>query len=383
VITLIRKFSALVLPAAAMLFATLGASPAAAQCLNCVTAVTVPTGNVQFTDALINFNATTDLASTGNGYFTFTLTGVGSGFGITNQSYAAWCGAWHNSSLQQNGTPGAPVYNTYSSSFPSGFGPIVAGNNMNMVNYILNNKQGTVQDVQDAIWLVMTGNTAAPASTTAQAMATAAVAHGTYIPNGGGVTAVFYAFGPNPLATDSTTSATQLQSVLLEVPVPVVTQQGGCTTCVSSITVPAGNVAFSGLLINFNAGTDNAKNTGNGYFTLSLSGVAAGFSITNQAYPAWCGSWSNSSLQQNGTPGAPVYSTYAANFSSLYAPVVAGNTWNMVNYILNNKSGTVQDVQDAIWLIITGQTAATPRPPRPLWPPRQRPTRRTARPPAV
>ncbi len=358
-----RRIATLALPVATLIFtAGLGTTPAAAQCLGCVNAVTVPTGNVQFNLVATNFNASTDNAvATGNGFFAVTLQNVAAGLGIANQAYPAWCGAWHNSSVQGNGIPGVPVYNTYSSTFPSGYGPIVKGNTMNMVNYILNHKNGTVQDVQDAIWLVMTGVTAAPASTTAQALASAAVASGaSYIPNAGGVLAVFYAFGPNPLAADANTAAGQLQSLLLEVPVPTVTQQGGCTTCVSSITLPTGNAAFSLESTNFNASTDDAKATGNGYFAYTLTGVGTGFSIANQAYPAWCGGWYNSSLQGNGIPGSPVYSTYAANFASLYSPVVAGNTWNMVNYILNNKAGTVQDVQDAIWLVITGQTAATP-----------------------
>jgi len=47
--------------------------------------------------------------------------------------------------------------------------PLVPGNTLNMVNYILNHKVGTVQDVQDAIWLIMVGSTdlAGPASPTA------------------------------------------------------------------------------------------------------------------------------------------------------------------------------------------------------------------------
>ncbi len=354
-----RNFAALTLPAAALLLATFGTTTASAQCLTCVNAVTVPSGNVLLGSALINFNASTDLANTGNGYFTINPQGVAAGTTITNQAYAAWCGAWHNSTLQQLTAPGAAMYNTYSSSFPSGYNPIVSGNTMNMVNWVLNNKQGTVQDVQDAIWLIMTGNTDTPASTTAQAMATAAAAQKSYIPNAGGVLAVLYAFGPNPLAKDITTAAGQLQNVLLEVPVPTVTQQGGCTTCVSSITLPTGGVTAPGSLINFNASTDDAKATGNGYFTTTLQGVGTGFSVANQAYAAWCGAWYNSTLQQL-TSAAPLYSTYASNFASLYSPIVPGNTWNMVNYILNNKQGTVQDVQDAIWLIITGQTGGTP-----------------------
>ena len=356
-----QKFAALSIQAATLVFAAmLGTAPAAAQCLNCVNAVTVPTGNVQFSLGLPDFTATTDLASTGNGYFNFTLQNVPSGTTVTNQTYAAWCGAWHNSALQTDGTTGAPMYNTYSSSFPSGYKSIVPGNNWNMVNYILNNKKGTVQDVQDAIWLVMTGATDTPPSATAQAMATAAVANPSYIPNAGGVLAVFWAFGPNPLASDITSAAMNLQSLLIEVPVPTVTQQSGCTTCVNSITLPTGNTQFSLILPDFNATTDNAKSTGNGFFAVTLSNVGTGFSVANQAYPGWCGSWYNAVLQTSGVPGATLYSTYAANFTSLYNPIVPGNTWNMVNYILNNKNGTVQDVQDAIWLIITGQTAAPP-----------------------
>ena len=177
---------------------------------------------------LPDFVAGTDPASTGNGFFTITLTGINSGNSLANQAYAGWCGAWHNSPIETNGFPGAPVASTYSaSSLPAGYAPIVAGNTLNMVNYILNNKQGTVQDVQDAIWLIMTGQTPAPVSASATAMVAAAKLNPAYIPNPGGVVAILYAWDSAGVQPDATSAALHLQDMLFEVPVPTSTTQGG------------------------------------------------------------------------------------------------------------------------------------------------------------
>ena len=238
-----------------------------AQCTACVNAVTLPTGNVGFASINMNDDPAADPASNGNGFFTLNLTGVAPGTSLDNAPYTAWCGAWYSANLQQNGTPGNPVYSTYSSSLPSGNLPIVSGNNFNMVNYILNNKQGYVQDVQDAIWLIITGHTdsLAPPSTTAIAMAAAAQAHPTYVPSAFGTMAVFYAIGPNTLASNSVTASNQLQSLLFEIPVPLAnnntptlacaSSSGQAGTAYSSSIVAAGGIApyaysFTGSLPN-------------------------------------------------------------------------------------------------------------------------------------
>ncbi len=236
-------------------------------------------------------------------------------------------------------------------------GPNYNGDTVDEINYILNHKQGVVQDVQDAIWIVMTGQSGDTPSATAQAMVTAAQANPGYVPSALGVMAVYYSMGGTTLPANSTAAASQFQSLFFEVPVPAVSQQQGCSGCVSSITLPSGDVTNSALVLNRNAATQ--ASTSAEYFSLTLTNVGSGFSIANQAYNAWCLGWYNSSLDTAGTPGAPVISTYSSSFPSAIVPL-SGHTINEINYILNNKSGTVQDVQDAIWLVMTGFTGDTP-----------------------
>jgi hypothetical protein len=333
-----------------MVVAMIGAAGAGAQ----ITASSLPTGPVQFSAALINNAA--QFASTGQGFFSLTLTGVASGYVITNQTYAAWCASLSTQSLNTVSV-GSLVYSTLSpSSIPAGYDPIVSGDNFNMVNYILNHKAGTIQEVQDAIWLIMTGQ---PPSTdsTVIGMVTAAKANSTYVPPSGGVFAVFYASGPNPLSGSVAGAA---QSLFFEVPVPGGGNQTGCSGCVSSITLPTTLVAFNTALIN--SATQNAS-TGQGFFTVGFTGVGTGYSITNQTYAAWCAGWWDSSLNTQGTPGSAIYSTYSPTLPSGYNPIVSGDTFNMVNYILNHKAGnpapTVQDIQDAIWTIMVGSAKET------------------------
>ncbi len=339
----------------ALMLALLNAPLASAQCTSCVNAITLPSVDVGFSTEILNQSPTSTLASTDAGLFALTLTGVGSGFSITNQTYTAWCAGWYNSPFSTSGSPGSLVVSTYSPSFPASAGPIVAGNTINMVNYILNNKQGTVEDVQDAIWLIMTGQTSDTPSATANAMVTAAKQNPSYIPNALGTVAVFYESGPTTLPTTFAGALGVYQSLFFEVPVPSVSQQGGgCSGCVSSVVLPA-TAAFSTDILDSNPTTDVAATSGKGFFNMTLTGVGAGYSITNQTYIAWCFGWYNSPFNTSGAAGYSIYNTYAANYPTGYGPLAStGNNINEINYILNHKAGTVQDVQNAIWYIETG-----------------------------
>ncbi len=346
-----NKFSSRFLLTSTFLAAVLVPSAAFGQCQSCVNSITLP-ATAQFSAVATNNSAETQLAASGAGYFSLTLTGVPGGLSIGNQTYAAWCASWFNAALLNS--PGTyPVQSTYSPTLPTLYNPLNTSNNLKMINYILNNKQGTVADVQDAIWLIMTGNISSmrTASAATLAMVTAAQSNPNYIPNGGGVMAVIYGIDQTALANNPTDGGNVFQRLFLEVPVPTVTQQ--CSTCVNAITLPAAvqypSVAFNNATL--------ASGTGNGYFKLTLAGVPTGYSITNQMYAAWCVGWFNAALQ-NGPFTAPVYSTYGSNLPGTAKPIVSGNTFNMVNYILNNKQGTVGDVQNAIWLIMTGQVSS-------------------------
>ncbi len=73
--------------------------------------------------------------------------------------------------------------------------------------------------------------------------------------------------------------------------------------------------------------------------TIVLSGVPAGFDVTNKAYTGFC-----IDLLTTINPGQD----YSA---ILISSLGLSTTWNKINYILNNQQGTAQDVQAAIWLV--------------------------------
>ena len=80
----------------------------------------------------------------------------------------------------------------------------------------------------------------------------------------------------------------------------------------------------------------------NSYFVITLSGVPAGFDVSNGNYPGWCIDRSTTMIRS--VPHDVIL------YSSLSAPsAVSGFDWDAINYILNNKQGTMEDVQDAIW----------------------------------
>ena len=83
---------------------------------------------------------------------------------------------------------------------------------------------------------------------------------------------------------------------------------------------------------------------------LTLSGVPAGYTVTNGTYPAWCveafnfdftlhQQYCGATLYLSTDPGLPSY---------------LQNQWGIVNYILNHKQGNDDDVQNAIWYFTDG-----------------------------
>ncbi len=214
-------------------------------------------------------------SSSGTGYFTLTLSGIPGGYSITNQPYAAWCGSWFNASLQ-NATSDSPltalpIYNTSPSAVPAIYNPLNPPDNFSMVNYILNNKQGTVAEVQDAIWLIMTGfiDSGHSASSATQSMVALARANASYVPTSG-VVAAFIQIVPNALANNPTAGGNVFQNLLIEVPAPVTTT---ISALCSSGSAQVGSAYSSSL----------SASGGTGSYTFALSGgsLPAGLSITS------------------------------------------------------------------------------------------------------
>jgi hypothetical protein len=83
----------------------------------------------------------------------------------------------------------------------------------------------------------------------------------------------------------------------------------------------------------------------NSYFISTLSGVPPGYDVQNGVYPGWCVD-KRFNIPRNTDVQVKLY-------SSLNPPAdLLSQRWDLVNYILNNKQGSMQDIQDAIWYFV-------------------------------
>lgn len=90
------------------------------------------------------------------------------------------------------------------------------------------------------------------------------------------------------------------------------------------------------------------------YFNTTLSDIAQGYDVTNGSYPGWC---VDTTAEMTRSPAIHTVSLY----SSIDAPGELGSQrWDMVNYILNHKQGTAQDIQQAIWYFVNSDGNFTP-----------------------
>jgi hypothetical protein len=128
--------------------------------------------------------------------FLIQLSNVDPGFDITNGMYTGWC-ADVNSEISRGVEYEVMLYSSYD------VDPEVPDEEWDMINYILNNKQGTGSDVQDAIWYFINDRNYRPlppwsvpnapwaVSATAQAIVTDALSNGAgYEPGEGDILAI-------------------------------------------------------------------------------------------------------------------------------------------------------------------------------------------------
>lgn len=127
-------------------------------------------------------------------YFVSTLSGVPAGFDVHNGVYPGWC--IDRSVTMIRSAPHNVIL--YSSLDPPS---ALSGINWIAINYILNHKQGTMMDVQQAIWYFTDSFT--DLSPTAQAMVDAANANPSYDPMTGSVLAVIALPQDDPGAQNS------------------------------------------------------------------------------------------------------------------------------------------------------------------------------------
>ena len=116
-------------------------------------------------------------------YFVITLSNVPAGYDVLNGDYLGWClDRGHN--MSRSTLLNVTLY--------SSLNPPVSLNTKpwNQINYILNNKQGTMDDVQQALWYFMGWWSFGNLSPTAQTLVNEANAHSDFVPAFGQIVAV-------------------------------------------------------------------------------------------------------------------------------------------------------------------------------------------------
>jgi hypothetical protein len=127
-----------------------------------------------------------EVSNSTESYFKTTLSDVPLGYDVTNGTYLGWC---VDRSANMVLSPATHEVTLYSSINPPG---TLTTEKWDMVNYILNHKQGTANDIQQAIWyFIHIGGNYTPTSPTAWTIVNDALANGTgFVPANGQITAV-------------------------------------------------------------------------------------------------------------------------------------------------------------------------------------------------
>ena len=83
------------------------------------------------------------------------------------------------------------------------------------------------------------------------------------------------------------------------------------------------------------------------YFLTTLTDVPSGYDVTNTTYLGWC-------IDVDAQMGRSPATHQVVLYSSLDPPngTLKDERWDIVNYILNHKQGTADDIQAAMWYFI-------------------------------
>ena len=138
----------------------------------------------------------------------------------------------------------------------------------------------------------------------------------------------------NTVALSLRRMALVLGTMMLLLPLPA-SAQTACTNCMG--------LGLSGGIVQASETNGNVAapaSGGTGFFEITISGSTAP-NLPNTSYTGWCATNPNDSVAAN--------ASYAA--ASIYT-AMASPLANEIDYILNNKIGTVGDVQGAIWGVL-------------------------------
>lgn len=137
-----------------------------------------------------------------------TLSGVPSGYDVTNGTYNGWC-------VEDNHQQNAPATGVVIYEPSGGF--------WGSINWLINNRSGyNGYDVQIAIWM-LTGTNTTPVTADAQALYNAALAHSSFVPGAGQLVAV--------RIIDDNAGSDTYQDTIIEVPVPYTPPPPGDEGC--------------------------------------------------------------------------------------------------------------------------------------------------------
>ncbi len=150
-------------------------------------------------------------------YWDVELSGVGSGYSVGDGTYAGWC-VDQTGLLSEGSSYTVRLYSSYDPSVPTYLGGGQQGarprNDFDLVNWIINNRQGyNREDVQEAIWYFVDGG-ADPSTPEARELRDAALSHEGFVRGPGQYVAVV--LDPDPAYAQQT----KLQHTFIEVPIP-------------------------------------------------------------------------------------------------------------------------------------------------------------------
>jgi len=106
-------------------------------------------------------------------------------------------------------------------------------------------------------------------------------------------------------------------------------------------------IAADGLNLPSDSVYIEVSNGTQSYFSTNLIGVPSGYDVTNGTYLGWC-------VDSRTTMSRSPDTHEVRLFSTLNPPEeLASEQWDMVNYILNHKQGSMLDIQQAMWYFVS------------------------------
>jgi len=91
----------------------------------------------------------------------------------------------------------------------------------------------------------------------------------------------------------------------------------------------------------------------NHYIDATLWNVPLGYDVYNGVWPGWCADKNGEPIQNKKRYDARLYSSYDPDLA-LKCPRCVNTNWTEINYLINHRIGTKEDVQSALWYFSGG-----------------------------